>query len=106
MAEIKSRAQITFDFEMARTQAARLEAAAADIRREAGLLTGYKAEVAGAWESDNSVRFTGKMGRTAEELIRIAARLERTAGTIQKNARIIYNAEMEAKRLADIRSHS
>lgn len=106
MAGEKSRLQIWMDFQKARAQAEKLEEAAKNIRRESGRFSDCRAEVASAWEGSNATKFTGKMGIVSEDLKKIAAQLEKTAGVIRKNAKNLYDAEMEAKRIADLRNHS
>lgn len=105
MAE-KSKTQIWYDLQKARAQADKLEEAAGAIRRESGRFGDCRADVMQAWEGDNATKFAGKMGIVTEDLTKIAAQLEKTAGVIRQNARNIYDAEMEAKRLAEIRNHS
>jgi hypothetical protein len=46
------------------------------------------------------------MGMVAEDLEKMASNLEKTAAAIRKNAKTIYDAEMEAKRIADMRTYS
>ena len=106
MAGEKSRTRIALDYNRAKKQAASLEEAAANIRRESNRVRSCKADVAHSWQGDNASRFTGKMSLAAEDLDKIARQLERAAGVVRKNARNIYDAEMEAKRLADMRNHS
>ncbi len=43
------------------------------------------------------------MGIVSDDLAKIAKQLEKTADVIRKNAQKIHDAEMEAKRLAEIR---
>lgn len=105
MAVIKSSAQIMMDFNKARNQAKKLEDAAASIRRESRRFTQCRSDVASSWTGDNASRFTNKMGLVTEDLNKIAANLERTADTIRKNAKTIYDAEMEAKRIAELRTY-
>lgn len=106
MAGEKSRSMIHQDLQQARRQAQKLEDAAAAIRRERNRMEECRSDVAQAWKSDSSARFTGKMSAVAEDLGKIEAQLTKTARVIRENAQTIYNAEMEAKRLADIRNHS
>lgn len=105
MAE-KSRWQIYMDLQKARNQADKLEEAARSIRGESRRFETCRAEVRQAWEGDNAARFTNKMGMVSQDLEKIAKRLDETAGIIRRNAKRMYDAEMEAKRLAEIRSHS
>jgi WXG100 family type VII secretion target len=104
MAGVKSGTQIMMDFNKARSQATKLENAAASIRREANRFTQCRSDVAASWTGDNASRFVNKMGLVSEDLMKIAKNLEQTAATIRKNAKTIYDAEMEAKRIAEIRT--
>ena len=100
----KSTFQIAMDFQKAKNQAGKLEDAARTIRRESNRFTSCRNDVAAAWTGDNASRFTNKMGMVSEDLEKIAKNLEKTADAIRKNAKTIYDAEMEAKRIADIRT--
>lgn len=102
----KSRYQIHLDYQKAKSQAGKLEEAAKMIRQESNRMESCRADVRHAWEGDNATRFTGKLGIVSGDLGKIAAQLEKTAMVIRKNAKRIYDAEMEAKRLAEIRNHS
>lgn len=104
MQVIKSSAQILMDFTRARMQASKLENAAASIRREARRFTQCRSDVAAAWTGENASKFTNKMGLVSEDLEKIARSLEKTAEVIRKNAKTIYDAEMEAKRIAEART--
>lgn len=106
MAGEKSRIEIWYDLAKARDQANKLVEAAKAIRKEKERFEGCKAEVSGVWEGDNAIRFSRKMELIANDLTRTAQQLELTAEVIRDNAKRIYDAEMEAKRLADIRVHS
>lgn len=102
MAE-KSRFQIDMDLVKARNQARKLDEAARSVRRESERFESCRADVKQAWEGDNAARFTGKMNKVSNDLEKIAKQLEKTAEVIRKSAKKIHDAEMEAKRLADIR---
>ena len=103
-AGIKSSAQIMMDFNKARNQASKLERAAASIRREKNRFSECRSDVAASWTGDNAARFTNKMGMVSEDLEKIARNLDKTAATIRKNAKTIYDAEMEAKRIAELKA--
>lgn len=105
MAE-KSNWQIRMDLAKARAQADKLDDAAKSIRTECKRFNSCKVDVRQAWEGDNAVRFINKMGIVEEDLEKIAKQLTKTAAVIRKNAQNIYDAEMEAKRIAEVRSHS
>ena len=104
MAEIKSSAQIVMDFNKARNQAGKLDEAARSIRRESKRFMQCRADVVSAWTGDNATKFASKMGLVSEDLDKIASSLERAADTIRKNAKTIYDADMEARRIAEIRT--
>ena len=101
---IKSRFQISMDFQKAKNQASKLEEAARTIRRESNRFTNCRNDVASAWTGENASKFTNKMGMVSEDLNKIAHNLERTADVIRRNAKTIYDAEMEAKRIAELRT--
>lgn len=105
MAGEKSTALIWYDLRKAREQAAKLEAAARAIRNECGHLGDCRADLTHSWEGDNSARFAGKMDAVTDDLEKIARQLDRTAEIIRRNAERIYDAEMEAHRIAEERTH-
>lgn len=105
MAE-KSRWQIHMDLVKAKAQADKLDEAARSIRNECKTFNSCRSNVKQAWEGDNATKFVGKMSVVSEDLIKIAKQLEKTAVVIRKNAKNIYDAEMEAKRIAETRRHS
>ena len=105
MAGEKSRYQIWMDLQKAKDQADKLDEAARAIRKEGDRFGECRADVSQAWEGTNATKFMSKMGIVSEDLNKIAAQLERTAGVIRKNAKNIYDAEMVAKRIADIRNY-
>jgi uncharacterized protein YukE len=100
---IKTTAQININFMHARQQADKLDRAASAIRREGKNFNNCRNDVAASSTGDNAARFTNKMGMVAEDLEKIARNLEQTASVIRKNAKTIYDAEMEAKRIAEAR---
>ena len=102
----KSRLQIHMDLVKAREQAEKLEEAARSIRNECKRFNNCRSDIKQAWEGDNATKFIGKMNVVSEDLAKIAKQLEKTATVIRKNAKNIYDAEMEAKRIAETRSHS
>ncbi len=102
---MKSNSQILMDFNNAKRQAARLEDAARSIRRESGRMSDCRNDVSAAWSGDNASKFIAKMGIVSEDLEKIASSLEKTAEVIRKNAKTMYDAEMEAKRIAEERTH-
>lgn len=105
MAGVKSGSQIVLDYNNACRQAAKLEQAAASVRKESRRFQGCRSNVAAAWKGENAERFTGKMGMVTEDLEKIAKSLDKAAEVIRTNARLIYEAEMEAKRIAETRTY-
>ena len=99
----KSNLQIFMDLVKAREQANKLDEAAKSIRKESSRFEECRADIKQSWEGDNANSFTGKMGIVSDDLAKIAKQLEKTADVIRKNAQKIHDAEMEAKRLAEIR---
>jgi WXG100 family type VII secretion target len=94
------------DFQRARAQADKIDNAASSIRRESGRFTDCRNGVASCWSGDNASRFVSKMGLVSEDLDNIARNLEKTADAIRHNAKVIYDAEMEAKRIAELRTYN
>lgn len=105
MAVIKSGTQILMDYNKARKEADRLDKAASSVRKEARRFETCRGNVAAAWKGENAVRFTRKMDLVYDDLDKIAKSLERAADVIRTNAKLIYDAEMEAKRIAESRTY-
>ena len=103
MAGEKSTTQIWMDFAKARQQADSLEQTAKAIRKESARFGECRNEVSQAWTGDSARNFTGKMGMVSEDLNKIAGELEQAASVIRQSAKRIYDAEMEAKRIAEAR---
>ena len=99
----KTTAQIVMDFNKAKRQADELDRTAKAIRSESRRFSECRSEVTHAWQSESAINFTNKMGMVAEDLTKIAGELEKAATVIRDSARRIYEAEMEAKRLAEKR---
>ena len=105
MAVIKSGTQILMDYNMACSQAEKLERAATSIKKECNRFEDCRGNVSTAWKGDNATRFTGKMRLVTEDLMKIAKSLEQAAEVIRKNAKIIYEADMKAKSIAESRTY-
>lgn len=105
MAVIKSGTQILMDYNMACSQAEKLERAATSIRKECNRFEDCKRNVSAAWKGENATKFTGKMVLVADDLLKIAKSLEQAAEVIRKNAKIIYEADMKAKNIAETRTY-
>jgi uncharacterized protein YukE len=100
---IKTSTEILMDFTNAKRQAGRLEEAARAIRVEALRMEDCRRSVCGAWSGDNALRYTSKMGHVSGDLERIANNLDKAAAVLRKNAKALFDAEMEAIRLAEAR---
>lgn len=88
---------IAMDFELARTQAERLEKLAAQMTSLAKKKMDHSLEmIAGSWESENATIYLRKGEELEEEIKETAGRLRGIANDIRSIAQRIYDAEMKA----------
>lgn len=99
-----SRYQIQMDFSQAERKAAELDSIAGDLSRLSGTdLQNTLNSLGNNWKGENAGLYIGKGFQLMENMERTAASLRQTAETIRSVARNIYNAEMEALRIAEER---
>lgn len=101
---VKSAYVIQMEFGQAQAQAERLEEIARDIGRIAdnsfeSVLSG----IGSAWQSDSSAGYIRKGRKVQDELRNSAQELIKSASAIRKIAETIYDAEMRALSIAQIR---
>lgn len=106
-----SRYQIQMNFSQAERKAAELDSIAGDLSRLSGTdLQNTLNSLGNNWKGENAGLYIGKGFQLIENMEKTAASLRQTAETIRSVARNIYNAEMEALRIAEEReaaaSHS
>lgn len=63
-------------------------------------------DIGNCWEGENACAYIAKVNILKNNLEKTAADIEKTAETIRMMATNIYNAEMEAQRIADVRTYS
>lgn len=98
---MKTKAQIEFDFAQARMRAAEIDEVAADLARISKQdMENTMAELAGAWKGDSARLFQNKADALQGKVSATSRELGAIADTIREIARIMYEAEMEALRLA------
>lgn len=101
---MKTSAQIQFDFDQARRRATDIEEIAADLsqlsRRD---MENVMAELAGVWKGESARLFQAKADTLQGEMKKTADDLRGIAATIREIARRMYEAEMEALRIASQR---
>ncbi len=102
---MKSKYQIELDYKAAINQAQKLETIASNIKNmSSNDLETCMTQIKAKWESTNATTFINK-GRTLQQQISETAKeLEKTAKTIRSIAERTRRAEMEALRIAMIRS--
>lgn len=106
-----SRYQIQMNFSQAERKAAELDDIAGDLSRLSGTdLQNTLNSLGNNWKGENAGLYIGKGFQLIENMEKTAASLRQAAETIRSVARNIYNAEMEALRIAEEReaaaSHS
>lgn len=102
----KTTNQIWMDFKNASNQANRLEEIAGKIESTSRKdLTGNLNQLSSCWKSDSSTAFRKKGQNTSDNLLTVAKNLREAATVIRTVAKNTYDAEMEAVRLANVRSY-
>ncbi|MDD6729102.1 MAG: WXG100 family type VII secretion target [Eubacteriales bacterium] len=93
---------IKFDFAKAKQEAARLENAADELKKIANSsMDSALGTLSSGWKGESADLYMKKGAGVKEDLISTANDLYAVANSIRKTAQRIYNAEMEAKRLAE-----
>lgn len=98
--------KIEMDFQRANQQADSLEELAAELNRLAGSqFEGTLNELAMNWKGDNASAFLRKGSRLEENMKQTAKNIKNTAIQLRRTAKLIYDAEMYAKQLAEKREY-
>ncbi|MBQ7203375.1 MAG: hypothetical protein IJS03_05075 [Eubacterium sp.] len=93
---------IRFNFAQAKQQAQRLETIAYEMKRTANQnFDRALSQLSGSWKGESATLYIKKAQIVRNEIIKNANDLEAVARSIRKVAQRVYNAEMEAKRLAE-----
>jgi uncharacterized protein YukE len=93
---------INFNFSQAKVQAQRLEAIAYEMKRTANL--NFDQALSGlsiGWKGESATQYIRKAQHVRNDILNTAHDLEAVAASIRRVAQKIYNAEMEAKRIAE-----
>ena len=102
---MKTSAQIQMDFAQARKRADEIDEIAANLRTLARRDLGDTVqELSSAWRGDNARMYLSKASRLQEDIAKTSGELQNIAGNIRTVARKLYEAEMEALRIATQRS--
>ncbi len=97
-----SYATIRFNFAQAKQQAQRLENIAQEMRNTANQnFEQALSELSAGWSGECATQYIRKAQKVKEDILTTAKDLDAVAASIRKVAQRIYNAEMEAKRLAE-----
>lgn len=93
---------IQFDFAQAKAEASRLESIAAEMKRLANSnMESSLDSLSTGWQGNSAKLYLKKGNNVKNDILAVANDLNAVANSIRTVARKIYNAEMEAKRLAD-----
>lgn len=102
-----NRQQIQFDFNRAKQKANELEAVANELRNLSRTnLQNTLNSLGGNWKGDNASAYIRKGAALQEKLNMTESSLRKSADTIRTIAKNIYDAEMEALRIAEERKIS
>ncbi len=100
-----SSGSIYVNFQMALRQADALEQQARSLRQTAvSRLENVSSQVRGGWQGENCELWQHKCAELGGKIQKTAEELEGAAASLRSSARRIYQAEMEAQRLARERS--
>lgn len=93
---------ISFDFVQAKAEASRLEAIADDLKRlaESNMQSSLNYLSTG-WQGESATQYIRKGNNVKNDILAVANDLYAVANSIRAVAKKIYDAEMEAKRLAE-----
>ena len=98
---MSSLAEINFNDRKALKQASQLEAIATKIQNASrNELQGILQQVHSAWQSDSAPAYLQKGRKVQGDISTIGSNLKNIASTIRTVAQIIYEAELEAWRIA------
>ena len=101
-----SRASIEFDFHKAKAQADKLDSIADQLSRLADSKFGNTMQhLSSNWKGENASLYLDKGGRLQEQMDGTAGELHSIASDIRAIARRIYEAEMNALRIAEQREY-
>lgn len=101
---MKSSYQISVDFQNAQDQARKLEDAASRLERNVlRQMDTAEQGIHSAWKGQSATLFLSKEERLSGDIRRTASDLRGIASDIRRIARRIYDAEMEALRIAQSR---
>ena len=99
-----TRASIEFDFQRARQQADTLEQIASRLDRLVGQeFAGTMQDISHHWKGQNADAYLGKASRLQSNMSASARSLATIANNIRTAAKRMYDAEMEALRIAEER---
>lgn len=102
----KSASQIRMDYNNAVRQADSLSQIARELRKTAnGNFQDCISEISHNWKGSNSVAYVNKCNTLKANILESADKLDKTAATIKKIAKNIYDAEMRALRIALVRKY-
>lgn len=101
MQNVRLEGDIWFDFQLAREQADRLEDLARQLeQRTVEALDESVASLGAAWKGGEAIRFLHRENRLREEFQNSANKLRNVAADVRRTAKRMYDAEMEAVRIA------
>ena len=103
---MKTRAQINMNYREAMQQARDLDTLAGRIRSTANQKVEESMQLlSSGWKGNNATEFLRKYSELKSQILESAEELRSIADDIRRAAKIIYNAEMEALRIAQSKSN-
>ncbi|MBT9778510.1 hypothetical protein GPL15_18585 [Clostridium sp. MCC353] len=103
---MSSRSEIRFNFRTAIRQAERLETSADQLKKLANTsLDNSLGTLSENWKGENAGAYIRKGAMLQKEIAATSEELNRVAGDIRRIAKRIYDAEMEALRIASRRDY-
>ena len=103
---MKTRAQINMNYREAMQQARDLDTLAGRIRSTANQKVEESMQLlSSGWKGNNATEFLRKYSELKRQILESAEELRSIADDIRRAAKIIYNAEMEALRIAQSKSN-
>lgn len=103
---MSSRRTIEFDFRLAKQKANELDEIAENLQNLSNnKLNNTMQNLSAGWKGESASLYLSKGQTLQEEMIKTSKNLRQVAGTIRTVAKRIYEAEMEALRIAEERDN-
>lgn len=98
---MRSRSEVIWDFNAANTKASELDGIADELQTMLDRQSESIENLTSAWVCGSATRYIAKVNQVREQIKNQITNLTNTASTIRECAQRVYDAEMEAIRIAE-----